>query len=391
MPVTLRLRALNVVCARKLQATLSPVSTRRRFAFFTLAALGTVLTAALSFGKPAPRGPLAPQSSASAAASASGSAAGSAVPAQPPAIAAALHKAQRGVVLIERAGRPLGMGFVLSGDGRVLTALSVVGDGNGLDARYADGSVVHLRVGHSDRVWDLALLVPQVGRWEEGLIAATADPLQAGSQIRTFTQRQRQVRLASVVLKRRGELVGGDAEVLRDALQMTTQVPPLDFGAPLVDQTGSVMALVARACEQSEAAPGKPCKSVAYGAPIDVLRQFLRSAPANAIPPTPWLGIQGLAAETAIARGVRVVEVHPDSPASRGGLHASEDPASADIIVAVDGTPVQSPENLASIVRERAVGDTVDLIVVRQGKYQVLKIQLKEAPGARTRSQGTPR
>src|SRR5690606_34373721 len=69
----------------------------------------------------------------------------------------AVDKARDGVVLIERKGKLLGLGTVLSGDGRILTALSNVGHGNQLDARFADGSVMPIKMGHSDRAWDLAL------------------------------------------------------------------------------------------------------------------------------------------------------------------------------------------------------------------------------------------
>lgn len=283
-------------------------------------------------------------------------------------------------MILERAGRPVGLGVVLANDGRILTALSALGDGNGVDARYADGSVVNVRVGHSDRAWDIALLVPQAGRWQDGLSAATQDPLQAGSRIKTFTQRNRQLHLASVVLKGRGELVGGDAAVLRDALQMSTQVPQTDVGAPLVDERGQVMALVARACLPSDQAGNRTCKPTTFGVPVDVLKQFLRAAPANALPPSPWLGIQGVPAETPLVRGVRVVGVHPDSPASQAGIQGSDDASQADVIVAVDGTPVPSPERLAAIVRERAVGDQVEVLVLRQGKFRVIKLVLRNAP-----------
>ena len=42
--------------------------------------------------------------------------------------------------------------------------------------RYADGSVVKTKVGHKDAGWDLALLIPQTGRWLEGLVPSAGDP-----------------------------------------------------------------------------------------------------------------------------------------------------------------------------------------------------------------------
>src|SRR6185369_10254147 len=93
----------------------------------------------------------------------------------------------RGVVTIERAGQPLGLGMALMGDGRILTALSPLGPGNDLDARFADGTAVRVKLGHHDRAWDLALLVPQAGRWTEGLAASSREPVRGDEVIRSFT------------------------------------------------------------------------------------------------------------------------------------------------------------------------------------------------------------
>ncbi len=306
-----------------------------------------------------------------------------------------LQNAKQGVVIIERRSRPVGIGFVLNGDGRVVTSLTVIGDGNHIDVRYGDGSVVDVKVGHSDRVWDMALLVPQVGRWEHGLRASSADPLAQGSRIRTFAKRGRAVRVASVVLKGRTELVGGDGEILRDAIEITTRVPSSDLGAPLVNERGRVLGMVARACKPRKDKPDAACQPTVYGAPLGALRQFLRSAPANAIPPSPWLGIQGVAATTPVARGVRVVHVHPDSPAHAARLADDSAPASdgkgRDVIVAVDGIPVQSPEQLADEVRAHAVGDRIQLIVLRAGKFHVLETTLTAAPSTRRSFTKSPR
>src|SRR5208282_2117130 len=55
---------------------------------------------------------------------------------------------RRGVVAIERNGVPIAIGTVLGGDGRILTALSGLGGSDGADVRYADGTIVHTKVGH---------------------------------------------------------------------------------------------------------------------------------------------------------------------------------------------------------------------------------------------------
>src|SRR5688572_5664254 len=70
---------------------------------------------------------------------------------------------RQGIVRLERAGQLLGLGMVLRSDGRILTALSALGHGNYVQARFDDGTLSPVRVVLSDRAWDLALLTPDGG------------------------------------------------------------------------------------------------------------------------------------------------------------------------------------------------------------------------------------
>src|ERR1019366_7926027 len=85
------------------------------------------------------------------------------------------------------------------------------------------------------------------------------------------------------------------------------------------------------------------CRPVVVGAPVSALRSFLSgTSPATPAPAAaaaaPWLGIRGEAELTGNVHGVRVVAVAPSSPAEKAALKPS-----ADVIVAVDGHPIDSP------------------------------------------------
>src|SRR5260370_32946021 len=113
--------------------------------------------------------------------------------------------------------------------------------------------------------------------------------------------------------------------------------PPV-AGAPLVDSTGSVVAVLVRECRgtgrepsaRAEAAPaavlGLPggigawpaqapaplkavlaCTPVVVGAPVSAIRAFLSHTPATAAAPAPWLGIRGEAETAGTVRWGRVV------------------------------------------------------------------------------------
>ncbi|HVY46172.1 MAG TPA: S1C family serine protease, partial [Minicystis sp.] len=280
---------------------------------------------------------------------------------------------------IERSGQPLGLGTVLGGDGRILTALSPLGAGNDVDVRYADGSTVKAKIGHHDRAWDLALLVPQTGKWKEGLTASSREPVRQDANIHAFTLLRGKVAPTSMVLRSHRMLLGGDDRPLDNAIEIGSRVNPLDLGSPILDEDGRVVGVLGRGCAPND---NRPCTPVAFGATMTAIRSFLRTTPPTAVQPSAWLGIQGVPEQIGVARGVRVVLVHPESPADEAHL-VGGDRAASDVIVAVDGAPVPTPEALAEAVHAHGIGEKVPLLVYGHGKYRTVTVHLRAAPQAK--------
>jgi serine protease Do len=362
-------------------------SARERALFAAgLALTSVLLLGTVAQGKP-PKPPVVPPGSAtltssggklslSAAPAVSASGSAAAAPEQAPALDP-IERARRGVVTLTRGGDVVGLGTVLKDDGRILTALSPLGDGNDLAIRYPDGTSVPARVGHSDRIWDLALLVPQVGRWPEGLTASDGDPLRSGAQLRAFVPGKQAVQAATVVVKDKRSLLGADGQLVRDVLNVTTKVGPKEFGSPVVDETGGVVGVLGRACVPLEKGP---CAPTAFAAPTDALRAFLRTTPVSAVPPAAWLGIQGVPDRSGLLPGVRVASVSPESPADEAGLRGGADKTKSDVVVALDDKPIASPEALAAALREKAAGERAKLLVLREGKLREIQAVLRAVP-----------
>lgn len=297
------------------------------------------------------------------------------------------ERAARGVVTIERGGQVVGMGMALANDGRILTALSPLGAGNDLDVRFADGTTVDVKLGHHDRMWDLALLVPQSGKWESGLTASPRDPVRQDAIIKSFTvNKTKTATAASLTLRGYRTLLGGDDKTLENAIELGSRVLPTDLGSPVVDEDGRVVAIVGRGCAPNE---NRPCTPVAFGIPINAIKSFLKTVPPTAVAPSPWLGIQGVDDASGVAKGVRITAVQPDSPAHEAQLKGG-DRSTGDVILAVDGVPVTSPETLADTIRAHAVGEKVPLIIFSQGKYKQITVHLRASPGARGGSAKAP-
>lgn len=287
---------------------------------------------------------------------------------------------RKGVVQVEQGGRPLAVGIVLLKDGRILTALSALTNVTDPEIRYADGTVVKAKVGHKDKAWDLALLVPQSGKWLDGLVPTDVDP--QGAELRSFLPKAGKLAPAPVAVKGRVDTKSKEGDVLRSALDVDLKGSPSTVGAPLIDGNGRVVGILVRACKDGGAAPAPggaapPCSVVTVGAPVYALRGFLVKTPANATQPAPWLGLGGAPTEAGNVKGVRVVGVAPGSPAEKAGLKAGDSP---DTIVAVDGQPVETPEMLADVIGKRAIGQQVKLLVFAGGKFREAMVTLRPAP-----------
>ena len=319
-------------------------------------------------------------------------------PASAPTAAQQLYQhVTRGIVAIEHNGVPTAIGTVLGGDGRILTALSGLGGSESADVRYADGTTVHAKVGHSDRDSDLALLVPQAGRWTDGLSASDTDP--AGAALRamlpgrgsepTPSTKATHLAPAEAGVKGRVDAHARDGAPLLQMLDVELKGPPI-AGAPLLDATGGVVGVLVRACKggpqaqadspwtgwggaAQPAARTAACAPVVVGAPVTTIRSFLAKTPSTAIAPVAWLGIRG-DAQTEGTRGVRLTAIAPQSPAEAGGLKTT------DVIVAVEGQPVDSPEALAAAIGRHAPGDTVKLLVLGGDKFREVTVTLRAAP-----------
>jgi serine protease Do len=111
-----------------------------------------------------------------------------------------------------------------------------------------------------------------------------------------------------------------------------------------------------------------------------------------------WLGIQGLELTSEIAEvlglpagqaGVLIASIVAGSPADDAGLRGSDDsvelngeqlPAGGDIIVAIDGEPVDELVSLRALLADAGPGEEVTLTVLRDGEEVEVQVVLSDRP-----------
>lgn len=82
-----------------------------------------------------------------------------------------------------------------------------------------------------------------------------------------------------------------------------------------------------------------------------------------------WLGVE-LTAMSSGQAGVQIREVFPGSPAQAAGL------INGDVILQIDGTVAQRPQQVISTVLSHHVGERVGLVLLRQGQQRLISVTL---------------
>jgi S1-C subfamily serine protease len=164
---------------------------------------------------------------------------------------------------------------------------------------------------------------------------------------------------------------GRAGRVVEDVIQTDAALNPGNSGGALADGLGRVVGI-------NTAVAGV---GLGLAVPINAAtRKIVGALMSEGRFRRAYLGIAGgerplpprLARRLGRPRGIEVVEVVEDSPAARAGLRAE------DLIVSVDGEPVQKVEHLQRLMVGDLIGARVRLDVVREGRELAVELEPAE-------------
>ena len=173
-----------------------------------------------------------------------------------------------------------------------------------------------------------------------------------------------------------------------DAIQTDAPINHGNSGGPLFDARGRVIGLTAQIRSDSGNAEG-----VGFAVPINAARRSMGQLIADGAVRYAWVGITTDDLTPSLARhfgypvsyGAVISKVTDGSPAARAGLHGGdltffnqvEFPEGGDAIVAIDGQPVRSAEDVVRYVTNRVnPGDVATLTIYRDGKRRTVAVTL---------------
>jgi S1-C subfamily serine protease len=284
-----------------------------------------------------------------------------------------------------------GSGFVLDKEGHILTNYHVVANARQLEVTTSDKKKYSAKVVGTDPQNDLAVVqitggtvTPAVLGDSKSLVVgqkvfAIGNPFGlSGTMTRGIISSIRSVR--------------GEGGFIDEAIQTDAAINPGNSGGPLLNSRGEVIGINSMiftgGAEQSA--------GIGFAIPINTAKAVLNDLVTLGSVRRPTLGIlplpigpelaqqMGLAADS----GLLIVQVTPGSAADKAGLHAGTERAyvgnvpitlGGDLIVSVDGQPVQDQQDLAHVMQNHHSGDTITLAVYRGKKRMEVKVVLGEA------------
>ena len=269
-------------------------------------------------------------------------------------------------------GEASGTGVVLTSDGEILTNAHVVEGATKVSVRFAGETEPRTAtVLASDPGNDLALLKIEATNLKPATFAQPGT-IRIGDQVIAIGYAlalDGGPSVTSGIISALKRTIITESGALNGLIQTDAAISSGNSGGPLVNLRGEVVGIntaVARS-DVNQAATNIGF-SISVDEIVPVLEQ-LRSQASGVARQEGFLGV-GLAARTDGGQGAIITSVQPDSPASLAGIQEE------DIVLSVDGEPIDGQAGLVAAIRDAAPGQTVEIEILRDAKRLTVKATL---------------
>jgi S1-C subfamily serine protease len=287
----------------------------------------------------------------------------------------------------------MGSGFVIDSEGHILTNFHVVEGARQVEVTTSDKKKYKAQIIGTDPVHDLAVIqipdkgVPQAEIGDSKSLVVGQKVYAIGNPFGLSGTMTRGIISSIRSLK-------GQRGFIDEAIQTDAAINPGNSGGPLLNVRGQVIGIntmiLTGGVEQSA--------GIGFAIPINTAKAVLDDLVhlgrvrrpeigVRTIPIGPELANQlGLPADS----GLLIVDVVPGSAADRAGLRAGTERAylgnypimiGGDLLVAIEGQPVEDQQDLSHIMQNHRSGDTVTVTIYRGKKRMDIKVALGEARG----------
>lgn len=269
----------------------------------------------------------------------------------------------------------LGSGFIISKDGYILTNDHVVEGAENItvvvkgDKKTYSGKLVGL-----DPALDLAVIKID-GKEFPTLPLGDSDQIRVGNWVIAIGSPfglEDTVTIGVISAKERPVEI--DNRSFDNLLQTDASINPGNSGGPLLNLKGEVVGI--------NTAINAEAQGIGFAVPANTVKEVLDELIKEGKVRRAWLGVQIQPVTPDVAEylnynsseGAVIGGVVSGGPASKAGLKAG------DIITAIDGTKIATPDELIKTIQKKKIGTQVEIEVFRQGETIKIKITTMERP-----------
>jgi len=316
------------------------------------------------------------------------------------------REALPGVVTIRSifsAGAAEGSGFVLNGDGEIVTNAHVVTEevsGKRAPARevfveFPDRNVVPAEIVGFDPFADVALLKVSAENLDlHPLKLGDDSDIRVGEPVAAIgSPFGEQSSLSVGVVSAANRSVKSLTEFqIEGAIQTDASINPGNSGGPLLESEGKVIGINQQIETNSGANDG-----VGFAVPTSAIERSVEQLRENGHVEYAYIGVSSSPLYPQLAQklgidsdfGAMVASVVPGGPADKAGLkgadgtlqfQAAEYETGGDVIVEVEGHKVAQPDALIRAVGEKKPGEKLELTILRDNKRETVDVTLGKRP-----------
>jgi putative serine protease PepD len=287
--------------------------------------------------------------------------------------------------------REMGSGFVISDDGKILTNAHVLQGRGRIEVTLHNHDRYEATVLSRDTRNDLALIQISPKRKVTVLKLGDSDNLQVGQKVLAIGNPfGLEGTLTTGIISSIGRDISDERNrKLEGLIQTDAAINPGNSGGPLLDSQGSVIGI-----NTAIYGPGSNI-GIGFAMPVNKAKGMLDDYAAGRRTGRPWLGVSVFYVAGDLAEaldlpaqgGLLVQEVTRGSAAAQAGVRGprqlvivgnTEIGVGGDLIMAIDGRPVDRYDAISRALARKRPGDPMDLTVYRNGRQTSVRVTLGE-------------
>ncbi len=292
-----------------------------------------------------------------------------------------------------------GSGFILDDEGHILTNNHVVRGTAELNVTLSDHKKYKAKILGTDARNDLALIQIRANRKLPSLHLGDSDGLQVGQKVLAIGNPFGfEGTLTTGIVSSLGRsLSSGEGPPLEDMIQTDAAINPGNSGGPLLDSHGSVIGINTAIYGQQTGDGQAGSIGIGFAMPINRAKAMLEEFRSSGHVSRPVLGIRTVPIQGDVAEalgfpttgGLLIQVVESGSAADEAGLKGPTRRVivgnyplgiGGDLIVAVEGKPIEKQDDVQRVLTRKRAGDAMALTIMRNGKTQKVTVKLGAAP-----------